>query len=108
MRNLLLVPLFFTLVIAGTLESKQRPSIVGTWKLVSFENHRPDGTVGRPFGDKPAGYFFYDSAGHVEGSNRPDYTRANEVRPFRLEANKLIIEIREGGQVRRRELIRVN
>lgn len=45
---------------------------------------------------------------HVEGSDRPDYTGSDEVRPFRIEGNKLIIEIREGGQVRRRELMRVN
>lgn len=161
MKNSLLLSLLLTTASIASAQSQQQPSIVGTWKLVSFENHRPDGSVGRPFGDKPAGYFFYDSAGylsihlmrtppisnfpgaanasgdaekfrelyqayvgyfgtysvdyakgilvhHVEGSNRPDYTGANEIRPFRIEGNKLIIEIREGGQVRRRELVRVN
>jgi len=161
MKKSLLVFLLLTSASTTSPQSKQQPSIVGTWKMMSFENYRPDGTVGRPFGDKPAGYFFYDSAGHlsihlmrtpplpnfpgatnasgdaekfrevyqayvgyfgtysvdyakgilvhhVEGSNRPDYTGSNEIRPFRIEGNRLIIEIRERGQVRRRELVRVN
>jgi len=133
---------------------------VGTWKLVAYENHNPDGTTEYPYGEKPAGYFVYDATGHlsvqimrtpamkddpvlregkgtveqykeafnsfvayfgtytvdnekgivthhVEGSSRPDYTGTDQPRPFRLEGDRLIIEIRRGKEYRRRELKRV-
>jgi hypothetical protein len=44
---------------------------------------------------------------HVEGALRPDYTGTDQVRPFRIEGDRLIIEIRQGQQHMRRELIRV-
>jgi hypothetical protein len=44
---------------------------------------------------------------HVEGSLRPDYTGTDQVRPFRIEGDRLIIEIRQDQQYLRRELIRV-
>lgn len=44
---------------------------------------------------------------HVEGSLRPDYTGTDQVRPFRVDGDQLIIEIRQGQQYLRRELIRV-
>jgi hypothetical protein len=44
---------------------------------------------------------------HVEGSLRPDYTGTDHVRPFRIDRDRLIIEIREEQQYLRRELIRV-
>lgn len=44
---------------------------------------------------------------HVEGSLRPDYTGTDQVRPFRIVGDRLIIEIRQDQQYLRRELIRV-
>ena len=44
---------------------------------------------------------------HVEGSLRPDYTGTDQVRPFRIDRDRLIIEIRQEQQYLRRELIRV-
>jgi hypothetical protein len=39
--------------------------LIGTWQLVRFENTRPDGTVERPYGPNPRGYFIYDATGHL-------------------------------------------
>ncbi|HEV7234444.1 MAG TPA: lipocalin-like domain-containing protein [Sphingorhabdus sp.] len=38
--------------------------LVGTWRLVSFEDVE-DGKVVRPFGEKPDGLFVYTADGHV-------------------------------------------
>jgi uncharacterized protein (TIGR02246 family) len=38
--------------------------IVGTWRLVSFEDVE-DGKIIRPFGEKPVGLFVYTADGHV-------------------------------------------
>jgi hypothetical protein len=148
------------LLISVAASAQSTSSIVGTWKLVKYEDHGPDGTVRRPYGDNPLGYFVYDPTGHlsihimrtpalapfdgmregtgdlaryreaflayvayfgtytvdaakstvthhVEGSLRPDYTGTDQVRPFRIEGDRLIIEIRQGQQYLRRELVRV-
>ncbi|MEO7157273.1 MAG: lipocalin-like domain-containing protein [Vicinamibacterales bacterium] len=44
---------------------------------------------------------------HVEGSLRPDYTGTEQIRPFRIEGDRLIIELHQGNQYLRRELVRV-
>jgi hypothetical protein len=45
---------------------------------------------------------------HVEGSVRPGYTDTDQVRPFRIEGDRLIIEMRQpDGQHLVRELVRV-
>lgn len=41
------------------------PGLVGTWKLDRFENRLKDGTIVRPYGEHPRGYFVYDATGHV-------------------------------------------
>jgi hypothetical protein len=146
-------------------------SIVGTWRVLTFETHNTDGTVIREFGDKPIGYFIYDATGHVaiqlmenpakkdppvaiayfgtykvdaargivihhvEGAvegdhsagSAPDpragnlnvrqYVGRDELRPFRIDGDHLIIEIRrgnnagltlpEGVEYRLRDLVRV-
>jgi hypothetical protein len=142
------------------LSAQSTSSIVGTWKVVKYEDHEPDGTIRHPYGENPLGYFVYDPTGHlsihimrtpplksfpgmrdgtgdparyqeaflayvayfgsytvdaakstvthhVEGSLRPDYTGTDQVRPFRIEGDRLIIEIRQGQQYLRRELVRV-
>jgi Lipocalin-like domain len=40
------------------------PGLVGTWRLVSFEDVI-DGQTTRPFGEKPLGLFVYTADGHV-------------------------------------------
>src|SRR5687767_11799004 len=38
---------------------------VGSWKLVSFEEHLPDGSLSYPYGPDPAGLLVYDQAGRM-------------------------------------------
>ncbi len=39
--------------------------IVGTWKLIAYENRLADGTVEYPYGKNPLGLLIYDSTGHM-------------------------------------------
>jgi Lipocalin-like domain len=54
-----------------------RSSLVGSWKLVSYETRRADGADGmtsHPFGDAPIGLFIFDPDGNysVQLSNMAD------------------------------------
>jgi Lipocalin-like domain len=54
-----------------------RSSLVGSWRLVSYETRRADGADGmtsRPFGDTPIGLFIFDPDGNysVQLSNPAD------------------------------------
>jgi len=40
-------------------------SLVGTWKLVSFEFRTADGQANHPFGPDPVGYIIYSEDGYV-------------------------------------------
>jgi hypothetical protein len=40
-------------------------SIVGTWRVVKYEDRGADGTVSYPYGKSPVGYFVYDATGHL-------------------------------------------
>ena len=42
-----------------------KDSLVGTWRLVSYEDLDASGKVTREFGEHPLGYVVYDSTGHV-------------------------------------------
>ncbi|MBS1850431.1 MAG: lipocalin-like domain-containing protein [Acidobacteria bacterium] len=39
--------------------------LVGTWRLVAYEDHLPDGTIDYPYGKNPAGLLIYDATGHM-------------------------------------------
>src|SRR5262245_11605065 len=41
------------------------PSVVGTWRLVSFEDKPPSGPAVLPFGPDPKGLLIYDATGHM-------------------------------------------
>jgi hypothetical protein len=41
------------------------PDLIGTWRLVRFENRSKDGKIDKPFGEHPLGYFVYDQTGHL-------------------------------------------
>jgi hypothetical protein len=41
------------------------PSIVGTWKLVAWENRTAGGRVTHPFGRDAVGYLLYSGDGHM-------------------------------------------
>jgi hypothetical protein len=158
-RLLVAVLIVVTVVVAAPVGQSQA-SIVGTWKVMKYEDRGADGTITYPYGEHPVGYFVYDATGHlsvhimrtpalkdfpgmregtgelasyreaflayvayfgtytvdaakgtvthhVEGSLRPDYTGTDQVRPFRIEGDRLIIEIRREQEYLRRELIRV-
>jgi Lipocalin-like domain len=40
-------------------------SLVGTWRLIAYEEWLPNGSVERPFGDTPSGSLVYDDTGHM-------------------------------------------
>lgn len=40
-------------------------NIVGSWKLVAYEDRLADGSVEYPFGRKPVGLLIYDATGHM-------------------------------------------
>src|SRR5262245_33600708 len=42
-----------------------REQFVGAWKLVSWENRLPDGSVRHPFGKDALGYLFYREDGYM-------------------------------------------
>jgi hypothetical protein len=141
---------------------QSEPGLIGTWRLVRFENRAKDGTVTRPFGEHPLGYFVYDPTGHlsihimrtpplppfssgdeekatdpekllayaaylgyfgtyrvdkihhilhhiVEGALNPIYTNTDQLRPYRLDGDVLIIAIGDPkiGKYAYRELHRV-
>jgi hypothetical protein len=39
--------------------------LVGTWRLVSFEEQGPDGGVIHPYGPNPVGFLMYDASGRM-------------------------------------------
>lgn len=41
------------------------PSLVGTWRLVSFEDRPDQGPPEYPFGESPKGLLVYDATGHM-------------------------------------------
>ena len=138
----------------------EEQGIVGTWRLVAFEDHYKDGKVDKPFGEHPRGYFIYDPTGHlsinimknpplarfasgdadkvtdaekaaafdayvgyfgtyrvdkakgvlhhqVEGALNSIYTDTDQLRPYRLNGDVLIIEIKSDEGRWYRELHRV-
>jgi hypothetical protein len=40
-------------------------ALVGTWRLISFENWDAAGNRSVPYGEHPSGYFVYDPTGHL-------------------------------------------
>jgi hypothetical protein len=41
------------------------PVLLGTWRLVEYDNWDTDGRLTQPYGARPRGYFVYDATGHV-------------------------------------------
>jgi len=46
----------------------EQRSIVGGWRLVSFENHDGDGRVRLPYGPAPVGYILYTGDGRMSAT----------------------------------------
>src|SRR5262245_35002386 len=57
----------FFLMLAGCamLTPGGTTGIVGTWRLVSYEDRADGQPVRRPYGDEPRGLLTYDAAGHM-------------------------------------------
>ena len=51
--------------------------LVGTYRLLAFENYADDGEVARPFGDHPKGFIIYTGEGYMSAilmrSDRPNF-----------------------------------
>jgi hypothetical protein len=61
---LLLLCALFAVVVASAGNSPAPAGLVGTWRLVSFEDVENGKTI-RQFGEKPLGLFVYTADGHV-------------------------------------------
>jgi hypothetical protein len=59
-------------------EVQPRDTLVGAWRLVSWENHAPDGQVTYPMGTDAVGYLIYTADGHcsvmISRAGRPAFT----------------------------------
>ncbi len=145
----------FTMAAAGAAAMPTAPvaaapgevGLVGTWRLIRYENIDSRGTVSRPFGEQPKGHFIYGATGYlsiqimrtpptspfasgddrkgsdaevrsaydgysayfgtyrvdaakhllthvIEGSLRPSFTGTEQLRPYRLRGDTLIIEVK--------------
>jgi len=75
--------------------------LVGTWRLVSYEDWDATGKVSRPYGEHPRGYIVFDSTGHVSVNlmkmpalpplESKDDNIVTPARPFVLKGDTLII-----------------
>lgn len=66
---------------APATDDAARALLVGSWDLVSLENHAADGSVNQPFGAAPIGRITYTAEGHMSAQIMHD-TRA----PFAADA----------------------
>ena len=72
------------LLALATLTSAQTPSVVGTWKLVSYVTETPDGTRTFPLGENVSGVAIYSGDGHVsiqfQRNDRPRFASGDAWR----------------------------
>ena len=54
-----------TLLAITTAQSQSTPSLLGTWRLVSFEGRDSKGQVQHPFGERVTGQLVYDAGGNM-------------------------------------------
>ena len=60
--------------------------LVGTWRLVSYEDWDATGKVSRPYGEHPRGYIIFDSTGHVS----VNLMRMPALPPFASKDEKIV------------------
>ena len=65
MRFLILVSLLLGALPGAVGSQAPRPSIVGTWELLTFESRDSAGTITHPLGRQPKGILIYDRAHRV-------------------------------------------
>jgi hypothetical protein len=78
---------------SSTRAAADEPGLVGTWRLVRFEDTSNDGKVSYPFGQHPLGYFVYDPTGHLS----VQMMRNPPTAPFRSSA-ATEAEVREADE----------
>src|SRR3989454_12381317 len=65
-------------------ESQSGPSLLGTWRLVSYEARDPEGRVQYPLGENVSGLLVYDGGGnmsaHVMRNDRPFFAAKDPAR----------------------------
>jgi Lipocalin-like domain len=65
-------------------ESQSGPSLLGTWRLVSYEARDPEGRVQYPLGENVSGLLLYDGGGnmsaHVMRNDRPFFAAKDPAR----------------------------
>jgi hypothetical protein len=70
-------------------ESQSRPSLLGTWRLVSYEARDSEGRVQYPLGENVSGLLVYDVGGnmsaHVMKSDRPFFAGKDPARSTNAE-----------------------
>jgi hypothetical protein len=73
--------------------------LVGAWRLVTVEDHHPDGRVTYPYGEHPIGYLLYHPDGYMSATlmaaDRPPL--AQPSRPYALSAEDAAAVIRTMG-----------
>jgi hypothetical protein len=50
---------------AQQLTGATAPALIGSWRLLSYEDRGADGVVAYPYGRTPAGLLVYDATGHM-------------------------------------------
>ena len=65
MKSLLRALLVLTIGTAVTGARADDGGIVGTWRLVSYEDKPPNGPSLHPYGEDPKGLLMYDAGGHM-------------------------------------------
>ena len=78
-------------IMATSAKSGIANQFVGTWKMVSVEERRPNGEVVEPrYGARPIGYIMYDATGHVAVQimkpGRPRFASNNAEQATQAEA----------------------
>jgi hypothetical protein len=66
---------------AASEETSLRDQLIGTWKIVSVDNTRPDGSIKQIFGPHPKGIAVFDARGNTAiilmRSDRPKFAANN-------------------------------
>lgn len=57
--------LSFSTFVAGAEDQNPVAAIVGTWKVVTYEDRTEGQPVRYPYGEKPRGQLMYDATGHM-------------------------------------------
>ena len=65
-------------------QSQSGQSLLGTWRLISYEARGPDGRVQSPIGEDVSGLLIYDAGGnmsaHVTRNDRPFFAARDPAR----------------------------